>query len=132
MPFEPLPSESQIRHLQDIVDAIDRMRQFTDGMRLETFEADERTRLAVERLLKILTEAASRLGREASSLCPEVNWRDVRGFGNFLRHEYDQVLGKSVWATIQEDSPPLLLAVEKTLQRRLVAPGKATLLERGP
>jgi uncharacterized protein with HEPN domain len=112
-----LPSDRQVRHLSDIADAILRIRRLTQDMQIEAFEEDERTNLAVERLLQILTEAAHRLGREASAICPEVNWRDVRDFGNFLRHEYDQVLGRNIWDTIHHDLPPLLLAVQSVLNR---------------
>ena len=122
-----MPSDRRVRHLEDIVDAILQIQQFTQGMNLKDFETDHRTRLAVERLLQNLTEAAHRLGRDAPDLCPEVNWRDVRGFGNFLRHEYDHVLGKSVWSTVHEDLPALLLAVEKTLNRLKTPSSKALL-----
>jgi hypothetical protein len=45
---------------------------------------------AVERHLQKISEAAVRLSDHAEILCPGVPWRNIRGIGNFLRHEYDR------------------------------------------
>jgi len=45
----------------------------------------------VERRLMIISEAAVKLGDVAERLEPTVPWRDIRGIGNALRHNYDGV-----------------------------------------
>jgi uncharacterized protein with HEPN domain len=88
MPFEDARS-----HLEDILDSIRSIQQFVHGMDREAYYHDEKTQAAVERKLLILSEVAIRLKDSAEVLCPEVPWRDIRGSGNWLRHQYDSVDG---------------------------------------
>jgi uncharacterized protein with HEPN domain len=111
MPFEDARS-----HFEDILDAIRSIDRFVGGMNLETYASDERTQAAVERKLLIVSEAATRLGEQATSMCPEIPWRDMRGIGNWLRHQYDRVEIETIWNSVQEDLPPLKEAVEKALR----------------
>ena len=63
----------------------------------ETFRADTKTIAAVERKLQVISEAAVRLGDQAEMLCPGLPWRNIRGIGNWLRHQYDHVDVDSIW-----------------------------------
>lgn len=110
MPFEDARS-----HLQDILESIALIEQFVSGMDLDAYRWDRKTQAAVERKMLIVSEAAIRLKDEAESLCPGVPWRDIRGMGNWLRHQYDRVDVETVWNTIQDDLPPLKAAVKKIL-----------------
>ena len=60
-------------------------------MKFEDFREDPRTVAAIERKLLVISEAAIRLGAQAEAQCPEVPWREVRGIGNWLRHQYDRI-----------------------------------------
>jgi uncharacterized protein with HEPN domain len=113
MPFEDVGSS----HLQDILDSIDAIERFVLGMNLESFARDEKTRAAVERKMLIISEAAIRLRENAEALCPDVPWRDIRGIGNWLRHQYDSVETEVVWNTIQDDLPPLRASVRRALNK---------------
>lgn len=103
---------------QDILDAIAQIGAFTAGMQLDTFRADPRTVAAVERKLLVISEAAIRLGDQAETLCPGPAWRDIRGIGNWLRHQYDAVDIETLWNTVVDDLPPLAQAVKAALARR--------------
>jgi len=83
MPFE----DAEASHLQDILDSIEAIERFVLGMSLESFARDEKTQAAVERKMLIISEAAIRLREKAETLCPDVPWRDIRGIGNWLRHQ---------------------------------------------
>lgn len=111
MPFEDARS-----HLGDILQSILLIEQFVMGMDFEAYRKDEKTQAAVERKMLIISEAAIRLKDEAETLCPGVPWRDIRGIGNWLRHQYDSVEVETVWNTIQDDLPPLKTAVERVLK----------------
>jgi uncharacterized protein with HEPN domain len=110
MPFEDARS-----HLEDILDSIHSIQQFVLGMDRESYCHDEKTQAAVERKLLILSEAAIRLKDNAEVLCPEIPWRDIRGSGNWLRHQYDSVDLETIWNTVQDGLPPLKAAIEKAL-----------------
>lgn len=110
MPFEDARS-----HLADVLASIRSIERFVSGMDLDAYVSDERTQAAVERKVHIISEAAIRLKNHAEELCPGVSWRDIRGIGNWLRHQYDSVEVETIWNTIQDEMPPLKLAVEKAL-----------------
>ena len=111
-----MPFEEGRLPLTDILESILSIERFVDGMDLDGFSADERTQAAVERKLLIVSEAAIRLKDAAESLCPGVPWRDIRGIGNWLRHQYDRVDLETIWNTIHDDLPSLKQAVERALQ----------------
>ncbi len=110
-----MPFENARSHLQDILDSIDAIQRFVDGMNAGSYQEDEKTQAAVERKMLTISEAAIRLKDQADTLCPGVPWRDIRGIGNWLRHQYDNVAVDVVWNTIQDDLPPLRAAVETAL-----------------
>jgi uncharacterized protein with HEPN domain len=112
-----MPSKQPDRRLRDIVQNIDRILGFTHGMAFEAFMADERTRLAVERCLLIISEAGRKLGPEVQALAPEIPWHQVRGLGNWLRHDYDQIDHRMLWGAITNDLPKLRAACVKSLER---------------
>ena len=89
-----MPFSDPYRHLADIYESIVAVESFVEGMTFEEFCAEEKTVAAVERKLSVISEAAVRLGEEGPRLCPDIPWRDVRGIGNWLRHQYDRVTAR--------------------------------------
>jgi uncharacterized protein with HEPN domain len=110
-----LPSERTRSHLQDILEAIEAVERFAAGMDFASFASDEKTTAAVERKLLLLSEAARRLGEDAETLCPGVPWKNVRGIGNWIRHQYDKIDPAVVWETVKKDLPALKSAVQTAL-----------------
>jgi uncharacterized protein with HEPN domain len=111
-----LPFRDTTKSFHDITDAVSLIEEFTAGMDFDSFREDPKTIAAVERKLLIISEAAIRLGDEAKDQCPGVPWPDIRGIGNWLRHQYDAVELPVVWKTVRDDLPPLKAAVQKVLQ----------------
>src|ERR1700761_6273683 len=112
-----MPFDDAQNHLKDILDSIDAINRFIRGMSLESYSQDEKTQAAVERKMLVISEAAVRLKDQAEELCPEVPWRDIRGIGNWLRHQYDKVAIDFVWNTIQDDLPALRNVVSAALEK---------------
>jgi len=69
----------------------------------------------VERKLQVISEAAIRLGEQAEVLCPGLPWRNIRGIGNWLRHQYNRIDVEGIWRTVIDDLPPLESAVARAL-----------------
>ena len=105
-------------HLSDILESIKFVEEFVRDMDLDTYRHDWKTQAAVERKMLVISEAAIRLKDDAELLCPGVPWRDIRGIGNWLRHQYDRVVVETVWNTIQDDLPLLKAEVEMALARQ--------------
>lgn len=100
----------QIRQKQwftDILENIERIETYVKDHDAASFEEDEKTRDAVERCLSRLIEAASRLDRSGYQFSENNSIYEIQGMGNFLRHQYDQVLESVLWETIQKDLPLL-------------------------
>jgi len=110
-----LPFRDSRVHLQDILESIDYIADFVDGMDYEAYRRDRKTRSAVERELQVITEAAIRLGDDAEAVCPGPDWKGFRGMGNVLRHEYHRVNSEIVWETVKVELPPMREAVVKAL-----------------
>jgi uncharacterized protein with HEPN domain len=68
----------------------------------------ERLRLAVERLLEIVGEAARALSDEGRARYPEVPWPDVTGLRTVLAHHYHRVDPSQVWALATTEVPRLV------------------------
>lgn len=111
-----MPFREPALSFRDIADAIAAIKEFIRGLDEETFLEDAKTVAAVERKLQVISEAAIRLGDQAETLCPGLPWRDIRGIGNWLRHQYDHVDVDSIWRTVTNDLPPLEKAVLEALR----------------
>ena len=101
--------------LKDIVQFTERLEAHTAGMDIEAFRSDVKTIDAVERNLQKISEAAIRLGPAAETLCPGPDWADIRGLGNWLRHQYDQLDLDTIWHAATVDAPQLDVAVKAAL-----------------
>jgi uncharacterized protein with HEPN domain len=112
-----LPFKDEDNSLRDIADAIGMIETFTCAMDFEGFRGDPKTVAAVERHLQIISEAAIRLGESAQRRCPGLPWREIRGMGNWLRHQYDRIELPVIWKTVQDDLPRLKAAVLHALDR---------------
>lgn len=112
-----MPSSRPATHFQDILDNIQLILGYVQGMDRAAFEAASRTRDAVERCLERLSEAAAKLGSQATEFAPEMPWPAVRALGNVLRHAYDQVDPAQIWLIVTGDLPKKEAAVRAALQR---------------
>jgi uncharacterized protein with HEPN domain len=122
-----LPFSGASLSLADILDAIVAIEQFTQDMDLDSFRQDPKTIAAVERKLQVISEAAVCLGEQAEALCPGLPWRDIRGIGNWLRHQYDRVDIETIWNTLTMDLPSLKAAVHGALNSANRTPSESDL-----
>jgi uncharacterized protein with HEPN domain len=112
-----LPFREPNLSLRDISEAISMIERFTLGMDFEAYREDLKTMAAVERKLLLISEAAVRLGEQGPALCPGLPWENIRGLGNWLRHQYDRVDLETVWRTVRDDLPALKAGVVRALTR---------------
>jgi uncharacterized protein with HEPN domain len=110
-----LPFREPTQSLRDIAGAIAMIERFTVGMDFDAYREDFKTMAAVERKLLLISEAALRLGDQGPALCPGLPWENIRGIGNWLRHQYDRVDVETVWRTVAGDLPKLKVSVQRAL-----------------
>jgi uncharacterized protein with HEPN domain len=87
--------QRELLYLRDIVAAARALPGFLQGVTLETFLASDLLRSAVMHKLTIIGEAAANLSPELRARYPEVPWRQVVAFRNFVVHAYFSVAGRS-------------------------------------
>lgn len=89
---------------------------FTKNLTLEEFLAAgkdmEIVRLAVERELEILGEAARRVSSDYRNQHTEIPWKETVGLRNVISHEYDKVDYTKIYRIVQERIPELITLME--------------------
>lgn len=94
--------------LEDIVDAAEKIEQFTDGMSYEAFVEDEKTVDAVLRNFEVIGEAAKNVPESHREEYSDVPWREMAGMRDRLIHGYATVDLEIIWTTVEEDVPEIL------------------------
>jgi uncharacterized protein with HEPN domain len=102
--------------LQDIIESIEAILEFTEDMEFHDFEADRRTKAAVIRCLEIIGEAVKNLPADLREAHPEVNWHGATSMRDRLIHAYFGASYRIVWDTISEDLPALEAQVREILE----------------
>jgi uncharacterized protein with HEPN domain len=77
--------------------------------------ADWRTALAFERVMEVLGEAVKRLPTDLRDRYPIVPWKLVIGMRDRVSHGYDAVDYQTLWDTVEQDIPTLVVTVEQML-----------------
>jgi uncharacterized protein with HEPN domain len=112
-----MPSERTDVVLLDILHHIDLAANFVQGFDRETFADDIRTVYAVTRCLEIISEASRRLPEDLKARHPEIAWKEMAGAGNVYRHDYEDVVARFVWDTVERALPPLRVVIEVEIAR---------------
>lgn len=94
--------------LEDMITSVEYILDFTKGYSFAEYEADNKTKFAVERNFEIIGEASSRISEDFKTANPEIEWRVIKDFRNFIIHEYFGINNEIVWDTILLRLPELL------------------------
>jgi uncharacterized protein with HEPN domain len=103
--------------IEDILDAISQVQDYTRAMTFDDFRQDRKTIDAVVRNITIIGEAAGNVPDDMADRHPEIPWRQMRDFRNVVVHVYFGVDLTVVWDTIQTDLPPLAEALRGLLDK---------------
>lgn len=98
-------------YLQDILDAIAAIEQFTEGTEFEAFSQNLEKVFAVSRAIEIIGKAVKRIPDSVRSQYPHIPWRDIAGMRDKLIHDYFNADVAIVWKAVQEDIPLLKTAI---------------------
>ena len=100
--------DRDLSYLLDMVASCRDIVEFTGAILYAEFERDKMRRLATERQLEILGEAANHVSRETQNGLPDIDWPRIIGLRNRLAHDYGEVLAQRVWQIAKRSVPDLL------------------------
>ena len=93
--------------IQDIIDAIERVSEHTDGLEEGSFAADKTALDAVLYCLAVIGEATRHIPETVQTSNPKIPWSDMQGMRNIVVHEYFGVSLPIIWHTARFDLPDL-------------------------
>ncbi len=102
-------------YLQHILQSINRILEYTNGLSAADFEAAYLVQDAVIRQLEIIGEATKRLSEDFRNTNTSIPWKDMAGMRDILIHDYLNVDLNIVWKTAKAYIPPLKNEIEKLL-----------------
>lgn len=106
-------------YLEDILESVTKIEDFTRGMSLESFKQDVKTIDAVVRNIEVIGEAAKKIPDEIRVQHPTVPWKQIVGARDKVIHEYFGVDLDIIWKTVVEDLPSFRHQIE-TLMKECV------------
>jgi uncharacterized protein with HEPN domain len=98
--------------LNDMVMACRSIMRFTEGMTLDDYLADEKTRFAVMRGYEILGEAVRHIPEPLKLANPDIAWTTMAAVRNRVVHGYFGIDDSILFTTIDQDLRPLLPRLE--------------------
>jgi len=107
--------QNDLACLWDMIEAVRGIETSVRGLSFSHYLSDENLRLAVERRIEILGEAARRISDAFREVHPEVPWRQIIAQRNVLAHQYDDIDDQLVWRLVQENLAPLRRVLEALL-----------------
>jgi uncharacterized protein with HEPN domain len=105
--------EEDLSYLIDIIDCIMDINEFTNSIFYNDFEKDKMRKLAVERQLEVIGQAANKISKETQDLIKNVPWGNIIGLRNKLAHDYGEILAERIWNISKTSVPELLNEIEK-------------------
>lgn len=117
------PEKNYLVYILDILEAIERILFYCQGIDEVAFSQDGKLQDAVIRRFQIIGEAAGRIPEEIRTTFPDIPWKKIVAQRNLIIHDYATVRPGEVWRVIQKDLPTLneQLSKVKTYLEGLIA-----------
>ena len=93
--------------LEHILQAIDKVFEFSNGVKREDFQKDSVLYFAIVKNIEIIGEASYMLSLEFKDSHPDTDWQVIIAMRHFLVHGYYQVDPEEVWNVMEQDLQPL-------------------------
>ena len=87
----------------DILESIEKIAQYTEGITFDDFIRDSKTIDAVVRNIEIIGEASINVPNEIKQTNPDIPWKKLSGIRNRIVHEYFGVDVNIIWFILNNE-----------------------------
>ncbi len=101
-------SEEDAARLWDMLEYGQQILRTSGETSFEAYLQDENLRLATERRIEIIGEAARNVSREFQKVHPEIPWRRIIAQRNVLAHEYGEIRQDAIYRLATINIPELV------------------------
>lgn len=110
--------KNQLIYIKDILEAIDKILNFSGKIDFETFLNDTAVHDAIMYNFIVIGEASNRLSEDFKNQHNNIEWHKLKGMRNHLAHSYDEIDYSVVWDTILNNLPSLRSQIQKIIQNK--------------
>jgi len=103
-------------YLQDILESIEYIQSFLNGVSEDEFYKNVEKQDAVLRRLEIIGEAVKHLPEEIRENHPDIPWRQIAGMRDIIIHEYFGITLNMIWVVATEDILELKTKVDEIIK----------------
>lgn len=103
--------------IEDILESIYNLDDYTRGMTFKEFLNDKKTMKAAAYEIGIIGEAARYISDEVKKNYPQVPWEKMQAIRNVVIHQYFRIDPEILWRTIKQNLPPLVTALQEILKK---------------
>lgn len=112
-----MPEASVRTYLAELLEAIEQIESYVDGVDQAGFVADRMRRDAVALNLLVVGESTARLPISVREQEPDIDWRAAIDLRNRIAHGYSSISFTIVWSVVVVELPGLRAAVERIIAR---------------
>ena len=105
-----------ILYIKDILEALEAIENFIQGMDFTTFRSDDKTSSAVVRKLEIIGEASKHIPEPVRQQYPDIPWKEMAGMRDNLFHFYFVINYELFCQKIQHRLPKINDEIQKLLE----------------
>jgi uncharacterized protein with HEPN domain len=109
------PEERDPAYLWDMLEYAKRVVEIIAGQSKHDWHNNTTIRLAIERGLEIIGEAARHVSETWRAQHPEIPWQDIIGQRNILAHDYGNIDYNLLYETAVQDIPELITQLQNIL-----------------
>lgn len=107
-----MPPDDDAAFLWDMLHHARMVVKFTQGESEESAERNDAARLAIERAIEIIGEAARGVSEETRATNPDIPWKKIVQQRHVIAHEYGAVTFDRIWRVATVHVPLLVRQLE--------------------